>query len=46
MKCCIAAVQYSAVQEEYGEREWASHREGAQREKANYFTGTQGEGFK
>jgi len=34
------------LREEYGEEEWERHREGAEREKSNYFTGTGSEGFK
>jgi len=34
------------LEEEYGDKEWARHREGAEREKANYFVGTQSSGFK
>ena len=34
------------IEEEYGEKEWERHREGAEREKANYFIGTEGNGFK
>jgi len=34
------------LEEEYGEKEWARHREGTEREKANYFVGTISTGFK
>ena len=34
------------LEEEYGQKEWERHREGAEREKQNYFDGTGGEGFK
>jgi len=34
------------LETEYGDAEWARHREGAEREKANYFVGTQSTGFK